>query len=48
MQRDASVPSTLVSVIEASLILAVVGVQAIRARRAARAPLTTRDAERPA
>ncbi|HKH92433.1 MAG TPA: ABC transporter permease [Gemmatimonadaceae bacterium] len=33
MQRDASVPSTLVSVIEAALILAVVAVQAIRVRR---------------
>ena len=33
MQRDAGVPSTLVSVIEAALILAVVAVQAIRARR---------------
>ena len=35
MQRDAGVPSTLVSVIEASLILAVVGVQAVRRRRTA-------------
>ena len=34
MQRDAGVPSTLVSVIEALLILAVVGVQAQRRRRA--------------
>src|SRR5215207_1198651 len=33
MQRDASVPSTLVSVIEAALILAVVAAQAIRVRR---------------
>jgi simple sugar transport system permease protein len=33
MQRDAGVPSTLVSVIEAALILAVVASQAIRARR---------------
>ena len=33
MQRDAGVPSTLVSVIEATLILAVVAVQAIRSRR---------------
>ena len=33
MQRDASVPSTLVSVIEAALILAVVAAHAIRARR---------------
>jgi ABC-type uncharacterized transport system permease subunit len=32
MQRDASVPSTVVSVIEALLILAVVGMQAIRLR----------------
>jgi ABC-type uncharacterized transport system permease subunit len=32
MQRDAGVPSTLVSVIEALLILAVVGTQAIRLR----------------
>lgn len=35
MQRDAGVPSTLVSVIEAALILAVVGAQAIRSRRLA-------------
>ena len=35
MQRDAGVPSTLVSVIEALLILAVVGAQALRHRRAA-------------
>ena len=34
MQRDASVPSTLVSMIEAALILAIVAAQAIRARRA--------------
>lgn len=34
MQRDASVPSTLVSVIEAALILAIVAAQALRARRA--------------
>jgi simple sugar transport system permease protein len=33
MQRDAGVPSTLVSVIEALLILAVVGAQAFRRRR---------------
>jgi len=33
MQRDAGVPSTLVSVIEALLILGVVAVQALRARR---------------
>ena len=33
MQRDAGVPSTLVSVIEAALILAVVAAQAVRARR---------------
>lgn len=33
MQRDASVPSTLVSVIEALLILGVVAAQAIRVRR---------------
>jgi general nucleoside transport system permease protein len=33
MQRDAGVPSTLVSVIEAALIVAVVAAQAIRARR---------------
>jgi simple sugar transport system permease protein len=33
MQRDAGVPSTLVSVIEALLILAVVGGQAVRRRR---------------
>jgi simple sugar transport system permease protein len=32
MQRDANVPSTLVSVIEAMLILAVVAVQALRWR----------------
>ena len=35
MQRDAGVPSTLVSVIEAALILAVVAFQSIRARRLA-------------
>ena len=35
MQRDAGVPSTLVSVIEAALILAVVAAQVIRSRRAA-------------
>ena len=35
MQRDAGVPSTLVSVIEAALILAVVAVQAIRSLRQA-------------
>jgi general nucleoside transport system permease protein len=34
MQRDAGVPSTLVAVIEALLILGVVAVQAIRVRRA--------------
>lgn len=33
MQRDAGVPSTLVSVIEAALILAVVAAQALRSRR---------------
>jgi simple sugar transport system permease protein len=33
MQRDAGVPSTLVSVIEALLILAVIAAQAIRSRR---------------
>jgi len=37
MQRDAGVPSTLVSVIEAALILAVVAAQAIRSRRQASA-----------
>ena len=37
MQRDAGVPSTLVSVIEAALILAVVTAQSIRARRLAAA-----------
>ena len=36
MQRDAGVPSTLVSVIEAALILAVVAAQALRTRRVAR------------
>ena len=35
MQRDAGVPSTLVAVIEAALILAVVAAQATRARRLA-------------
>ena len=35
MQRDAGVPSTLVSMIEATLILAAVAVQAIRSRRPA-------------
>lgn len=34
MQRDAGVPATVVSVLEAAVILAVVGVQAARARRA--------------
>jgi ABC-type uncharacterized transport system permease subunit len=33
MQRDAGVPASLVSVIEALIILAVVGVQALRSRR---------------
>lgn len=33
MQRDAGVPSTLVSVIEAALILAVVAAQSVRRRR---------------
>jgi simple sugar transport system permease protein len=33
MQRDAAVPATLVAVIEALLILAVVGIQAVRSRR---------------
>ena len=32
MQRDAGVPSTLVSVVEALLILSVVGAQALRRR----------------
>ena len=35
MQRDAGVPSTLVSVIEAALILAVVAAQALRSRQSA-------------
>ncbi len=43
MQRDAGVPSTLVSVIEAALILAVVVAQAIRARRQASAAEPTAD-----
>jgi ABC-type uncharacterized transport system permease subunit len=34
MQRDAGVPSSLVSVIEALLILAVIAAQALRLRRA--------------
>jgi ABC-type uncharacterized transport system permease subunit len=38
MQRDAGVPSTLVSIVEALLILAAVGAQALR-RRTAGAPL---------
>jgi ABC-type uncharacterized transport system permease subunit len=38
MQRDAAVPATLVSVIEALLILAVVAIQAIRLRRRSMAP----------
>jgi ABC-type uncharacterized transport system permease subunit len=38
MQRDANVPSTLVSIVEALLILAVVGAQALR-RRTAGAPI---------
>jgi simple sugar transport system permease protein len=38
MQRDANVPSALVSVIEALLILAAVGAQALRARRGTAEP----------
>jgi simple sugar transport system permease protein len=41
MQRDAGVPSSLVSVIEALLILAVVVGQAVRARRAGAVTLAT-------
>jgi ABC-type uncharacterized transport system permease subunit len=41
MQRDAGVPSTLVSVIEALLILAVVGAQALRRRRGDAAAVTS-------
>jgi len=47
MQRDAGVPSTLVSMIEALLILGVVAAQAVRGRRSrnrAAAGQTTRDA----
>jgi simple sugar transport system permease protein len=40
MQRDAGVPSTLVSVVEALLILAVVGAQSVRKRQAAPASAT--------
>ena len=43
MQRDAGVPSTLVSVIEAALILAVVVAQAIRSRRQASAAEPSAD-----
>ena len=39
MQRDAGVPSTLVSVIEALLILAVVGAQAFRRRAGEHSPI---------
>jgi general nucleoside transport system permease protein len=39
MQRDAGVPSTLVSVIEALLILAIIGAQAFRRRGGARVSL---------
>ena len=38
MQRDAGVPSSLVSVIEALLIIVIVAAQAIRLRRSANAP----------
>jgi hypothetical protein len=46
MQRDAGVPSTLVSVVEALLILAVVGAQALRKQAALTAttlPLPRRE-----
>jgi hypothetical protein len=45
MQRDAGVPSTLVSIVEALLILAVVGAQALRRRQTSR---VTSDAVLPA
>jgi len=41
MQRDAGVPSTLVTVIEAALILAVVAVGALRRRSPAADVATT-------
>ena len=47
MQRDAGVPSTLVSVIEAALILAVVAAQAIRFRRLATDSVTEAEPVRP-
>ena len=34
MQRDADIPSTVVAIVEAAVILAVVGVQASRVRAA--------------
>jgi simple sugar transport system permease protein len=46
MQRDAGVPSALVSVIEAVLILGVVGAQALRQRQAANATPAGATAER--
>ena len=46
MQRDAGVPSTLVSVIEALLILAVVAVQALRPGRATMAGVVAASAAR--
>jgi ABC-type uncharacterized transport system permease subunit len=46
MQRDAGVPSALVSVIEAVLILGVVGAQALRQRRGARAAPVEATSER--
>ena len=36
MQRDANVPSTVVAIVEASIIIAVIGVQALRARTTSR------------
>jgi ABC-type uncharacterized transport system permease subunit len=45
MQRDAGVPSTLVSVIEALLILAVVGIQAAQRRSPATAVIVKVDPE---
>jgi general nucleoside transport system permease protein len=47
MQRDAGVPSTLVSVIEAGLILAIVAAQSLRLRRQepdTGVPMTSADA----
>jgi general nucleoside transport system permease protein len=48
MQRDAGVPSTLVSIVEALLILAVVGAQALRMRTGVPAVVVAPSPEQPA